>query len=191
MADAKEVIIDARAKIKSIAARMLVRKESLERELEAVRKAKPQSDAAAAFDAKIATLEEALGTADQDYRDALKQLDELADLAKDAERAQLRALIDSAAPSGDQASSASEIALQNVREHIAVLEARVGLEDAISAEKAPAPAPNAEERARRQLAELKARRRGSSGSSDSRGTPAESEQDTDDKPGHKGPKRTL
>jgi hypothetical protein len=121
MADAKEVINDARFKIKRIAAAMLVRKESLERELEAARGARPsEGSEPAALAARIADLEEALAVAEQDYRDALQQFDELARLGKDAERAELRALIDSAAPAPETPRTTSD---EKAREQLEALKA--------------------------------------------------------------------
>jgi hypothetical protein len=173
MSDAKDAIDEARIKIKRLAASMLARKDSLEKERSAAQDGSERA----------AQLDEAIATADQDYRDALSEMLELAKLAKETERAEQRALIDG----GSTDRSAADIALENVRDHIGQLEARAELEEELAG-KTPAraarearPTTSPEERAKEQLEALKAERKakGDAGEKDEGGS------------SNKGPKRTM
>ena len=183
MSDPKDTIAEARAKVKQIAARMMVRKEALEKELAQLEadKAKVQREAELALsqdredlaerilesgielDGRISGKREELALAEQDYKSALADLDDLKRVAAESERAGLRAVVDGAVSADPFAMSAEDRALENVRGHIAELEARVSLDrslNAESAERSKLDREIAELKARQQLAELKAKRAG-------------------------------
>jgi hypothetical protein len=156
MTDAKDAIDEARIRIKKAAASMLVRKEKLEEEL--VR-------AKAADSPLVPELEEQVDVAEADYQGALTELRELADLAKDFEQEQLRGVVRNASSSDPFSPSAVDRALENVRNHIGELEARVSLDRELQG---VAQEPRVQERVdkdaalREQLAALKAKKRSDS-----------------------------
>lgn len=121
MSDARDAVDTARIKIKKAAAAMLVRKENLEAELERAR---------ASSSERVADIEEELAVAEADYAGALKELKELGDLAKNVEREELRSVVRGASASGRDPfeRDAVDVALDNVRQSIGELEARVSLD---------------------------------------------------------------
>jgi hypothetical protein len=209
----KDAIAEARARIKKIAASMLVRKESLESEQRRLdddrarveRELEACGDDAARKSAieqmrgelreRLAAKNDELAVAEKDYRDALAQIEELGRLARTAERAELRAVVDSArAPDLDER-SAEDIALANVREHIENLEARADLERELSGDSSSRTArvrdraaerARSEADARSELEALKAKRRDRTA-----GDPESGSDDEAPKGGNVGPKRTL
>jgi hypothetical protein len=213
MSDTKDVIQDARIRIKKIAASMLARKEGLEKERARLDKERTriaqQIEAFSAsedtalkaqldeglsdLDQRIAMKDEEIATAEKDQQDAMNELSELARLAKDADRAELRAIVDSAQPAALDDRSAEDIALENVRTHIENLEARADLDAELSKRTAKSErAVNkaiAEADAKRELEALKAKRK----SAPTEKAPAEPKTaEGDDSPsGIVGPKRTL
>lgn len=216
MSDPKDTIAEARSKVKQIAARMLVRKEALEQELKLLEadKAKVQREAELALsqdredlaerilgsgielDGRITAKREELALAEQDYRNALGDLDDLKRVAAESERAGLRAVVDGAVAADPFATSAEDRALENVRSHIADLEARVSLDRDLSArdsERSKLDREIAELKARQQLAELKAKRAGlAAPAAPSSSTTAPDEAPSqDDGPPPGTPKRTL
>src|SRR5262245_62132763 len=121
MSDARDAVDAARIKIKKAAAAMLVRKENLEAELERAR---------ASASPRVVEIEEELAVAEADYAGALKELKELGELAKDVEREEQRAVVRGASGAARDPfeRDATDVALENVRQHIGELEARVSLD---------------------------------------------------------------
>lgn len=154
MTDAKDAIDEARIRIKKAAASMLVRKEKLEEEL---------ARAKAADSPLVPELEEQLDVAEADYQGALKEFRDLAELAKDYEGDALRAQVRSASSPDPFMPSAVDRALENVRNHIGELEARVSLNadlERAGKEQRVQERVDREAAAREQLAALKAKKRG-------------------------------
>jgi len=170
MSDAKDALVEARAKLRQLAARALARKEALEEELarfEAKKKTlaadlrtidsagrddlrAEASTIGGEIDARIDALATGIAAAEQQRREALDELSETERSGRDLERLELRAAIDAG---GDpHAPSPVERALENVRSHIADLEARAELERDLAG-------PETRDRARidRELSELEAR----------------------------------
>lgn len=176
MTDANDAITEARVRLKKLAASSLARKEALTAELRRLRIQReevasgdltPDDDDAdqerlavlAELDRMIAERETSLASAEQDLRAALSELDDLGKVKQRAERDLVRAIADSALRPDPIATSTVDRALENVRGHIADLDARARLD-------APASPPRSakeereerELRARRELAELKAKK---------------------------------
>lgn len=168
MSDTKDVLNDARVRLKKLAASMLAQKESLEAQR---KRLVEQGSDAAEIELRTAQLDEQIAVLEGNFADTMKEMAELGQLEKDFERKAGRALIDQLS-GGTAMPSAVETTLQNVREHIENLEALAELSEPPRRASAPAPAidrASADDRAREELEDLKTRR----------------------KKGEGGPKRTL
>jgi hypothetical protein len=191
MSDTTDAVREARAKLKQLAARMLVRKESIEKELAELERARGEIEAELApelaerLEAKRAELEEA----ERDYRATIVELADLGKLEDEAERASLRGEIDRATSSDPVVRSPVEAALDNVRAHASELEARAGMSfgGSISRE---LDQQIDEAKARAELAELKKKRRAEKESGEE-GSEEESAGDTTSDAAGAKPKRSL
>src|SRR2546421_9311286 len=103
MGEASDRVRQARAKIRSIAARMLARKEALEAELAALTSEQVEAEASGAsgtaleeLGVRVHATREALAIAENDYHGALRELEDLERLEKTSARDELRATVDSA-----------------------------------------------------------------------------------------------
>jgi len=119
-----------------LAAGKLMRKEELEAELLKLRRDRLSLDGIAAsdeaealqrdLDARIKTVAEELAGVDDEYREALAEMAALQKLSRDAEVAGARATVAAATAEADPIlRSAEEIALDNVRAHVADLEGQL------------------------------------------------------------------
>ena len=120
---------------RQVAASKLVRKEELEAELLKLRRDRLSiegidGDEAASLkgdlDTRIKTVADELAAVDTDYRDALAEMGALQKLARDADVNAAKATVAAATAEPDPIlRSAEELALDNVRSHVADLEAQV------------------------------------------------------------------
>jgi hypothetical protein len=162
MSNPKDAIQEALARNKQLAARLLVHAQDLEAKVKETqsRLALAQEgapDLAASLHATLDTQRTEMEGAQGEYQAVLQELDALKKLLKDAERGVLVADLGVTLPGDALSASAVDQALARVREHAAHLEAQVEVNRAL----APTPAiptESPEEKARRQLEELKAAR---------------------------------
>jgi hypothetical protein len=188
MSDATDAVAEAITQNRRLAAKHLVRKQDLEAELAKLRGQHVDDPALAAeVDARIAAATTELQAATYDYQAALAELAALDRLGYQARKLEVDTIAASLRP--DPLSRAPEdIALANVREHAADLDAQVRLADELGERPAPAPKPappsreEADANARREFEALRARRTGSS-------APSDPEADPPDPPAR--PKKTL
>ncbi len=179
MADPREILRDARARMKPLVARMMARRDQAQAELEArnteraqllteadTLRAAGRADLAEAMTAAIGELDlriaqetEEHARAEADLREALADMDQLEQDEGDAERATLRGVVDAATrPPGDLLSlDPADIALRNVRDHAGNLEARVALDRELAGSSAPAAGAATPRRDTAAEAEAKAR----------------------------------
>jgi phage shock protein A len=180
---------DAIKKVRQLAASALARKEKLEEELSAVEAEKKQREAqrelalssgddelalkltqlVGDLHARLELKRDEIAAADDAYREILVDLRAVQDAAKEQERLVQRAPIDAALEPDPFGTSAEDAALENVRQHIETLSARAELEDELNASRksdrelakrlADLEKQEAEEKAKAQLAELKAKRK--------------------------------
>ncbi|MCC7383453.1 MAG: hypothetical protein IT384_16565 [Deltaproteobacteria bacterium] len=180
----REIIQDARVRLKQIAGRMLARKEAAEASLEQAQKSRAEAeqeralvassgraDLAAQYasviaelDARIETLRGEAALADQNLKETLAEMKNLEGTERDLERAAVHtATAAAAARSGDPFSlRAEDVALRNVREHLEHLEARLALDRELARpeqETKELDQATRELRAKEELAALKARRK--------------------------------
>jgi hypothetical protein len=153
MADAIEAVMEALARNRQLAAKLLVRAQDLEAELARLAPDDPRREAA--------TIE--LGAAKHDYQAALAELNELERLRGQAQTLEARSIVASVDRDPFER-SAEQIALDNVREHAANLDAEVRLGEELGgapAQAAPPPPPpspeQADDAARREFEALRAK----------------------------------
>lgn len=191
----REIIQDARARLKQIAGRMLARKEAAEASLEKAQKSRAEAeqeralvassgraDLAAEYasviselDARIETLRGEAALADQNLKETLAEMKNLEGAERDLERAAVHTAT-AAARTGDPFSlRAEDVALRNVREHLEHLEARLALDRELARpeqETKELDQATRELRAKEELAALKARRKtGGAGEESGGGVP--------------------
>jgi hypothetical protein len=162
MSDATEAVAEAITMNKRLAARHLVHVEELDAEIAALKREREAADAdrAAQIDERLAAATTELAAAKLDYKAALAELAELDRLRGKAQAADARSIV--ADIQGDPVvRSAEQIALDNVREHAADLDAHLKLAEELG-EKPPAPAPKpsaeeADEAARREFEALRSK----------------------------------
>ena len=153
MSDVKDTIDEARVALRRAAARMLARRDALDAELGGLADDPAHAERAEGLRAERRT-------AQSDLDATLAELKDLDRVERDAVRAQHRALIDGALARDPVASDPVDAALENVRGHLAALEAEVRVGAELAAEgPRPDPAAVAEARARAQLEALKAERK--------------------------------
>ena len=158
MSDARDAVALAVERTQRLAASRLVRKEEISAELEKRRRdragldALPESDEVTSLkkelDARIAALTTELAAVDADLTAARAELGKLKKLGADASLAEARAAVASATAERDPLiRTPEEIALDNVREHIADLDAQARinkeLAEAVTEPAAPPPKPDA------------------------------------------------
>jgi hypothetical protein len=168
MTTPKDTIQEALARNKTLAARLLVHAQDLAAQVAASETSLAQAQAGGAADLVAALqkrLDEQRGPledAQREYTAVVQELDALKRLLKDADRASVVADLGVTLPGDGLSASAVDQALARVREHAAALDAQVSLNRELSAARAPAtpvaPQETPEEKARRQLDELKAAR---------------------------------
>lgn len=151
MSDARDAVREAMTRNKQLAARHLVRRQELEAEVGKLRRERDEvagvadPDLLAQLDARIADRTTQLQAATYDYQQAIAELGELDRLGTKALGADARAIV--ASIHGDpMIRSAEQIALDNVREHAADLDAHDKLAAELG-ERPPvaAPAPSRED----------------------------------------------
>jgi hypothetical protein len=217
MTRTKDAVDEARARMKQMAARLLAQKEALERErgqaeqeLDRVREIDTSgegaerglreaelSQIAGELVRRIAVKDEEIARVAQYYDETLAELKELGQVEQDAERAEVRAIVDSTMSSDTPTISPVDRALENVRTHIADLDAQARLGSEISpdepkpsANTSPNPREAADARARQQLEALKAKRKKREGGDGGEGEEGEDHGGTTPE-GDGRPKRTL
>lgn len=158
MTDPRDAVHEAQLRHRQLAAKLLAKSHELEAALADDEKllaaASPDPSLAEALRARIASRRDELDGVLAGYRAALGEVDALAKALKDGERDALRAQLHVASPGDPLSSSAVDQALARVRDHAGNLEATASL-----GARPPAPSTEtAEEKARRQLAEMKATR---------------------------------
>jgi hypothetical protein len=152
MSDPKDAAGEAFVRMRRVAAARLVRKEELEAELLKLRRDRLSLEGVTIdedaglrkeLDDRIAAVGAELAGVESEYQDALREMGELGKLARDAEVAGARATVAAAAEPDPLLRSAEELALDNVRAHVAELEAqvKVGKELRELEEDPPPPAP--------------------------------------------------
>jgi hypothetical protein len=144
MTGADDKVAEARAKVLKLAVTRRARKEELEAELArrkgeraevAAMDAREEVQAIARdLDARIQALTAELVTVDSELRAALREADDLRKLGGQAEVAQARELARSVTDPDPILRSPEDTALDNVRAHIADLEAQVRLDAEVSSE---------------------------------------------------------
>jgi hypothetical protein len=149
MSDARDKVAEARARTMQLAASRLARKQELAAELARRKGEKAElatlgesSDVVALardVDARIQALSAELAFVDADLQGALREMDDLKKLGGEAQIAQARELVRSVTDPDPILRSPEEQALDNVRAHIADLDARLRLGAELSAEPAPEP----------------------------------------------------
>jgi hypothetical protein len=131
MSDVTDAVDEAKLRNRQLAARHLVHVQDLEAEI-----AKLAPD-----DPRLETMTTELAAAKYDYQQALTELKELDRLAAQAQTLEARSIMSSI--DGDPVlRSAEQVALDNVRDHVANLDAQVKLSEELG-ERAPAAAPAA------------------------------------------------
>jgi hypothetical protein len=160
--DAMDAVARAVAQTRRLAASRLVRKEERETELarrRADRTTVGDSELAGEIDARITELVGELATVDEELKRALAELADLGKLGDQARLAGARALV--ASVEGDPViRSPEEMALDNVREHLAELRGRARLSEELGEKPAPPPSSreDADAAALREFQELRAKR---------------------------------
>ncbi|MBI5495945.1 MAG: hypothetical protein HY904_13050 [Deltaproteobacteria bacterium] len=160
----RESVRDARAKLREIAGRTLAHKEEAAAALAAAEKARAAategSPEAALLDEDVARKRTAAEEADRDHAAVLAQMDGLVSVGKEGERAAQMAAVRVAKPGDPLSDALVDQALARAREGIREAENRVALDRELNpSAAAAAPAETPEEKAKRQLAELKAARK--------------------------------
>lgn len=165
MSNPKDAIQEALARNKQLAARLLVHAQDLEAKVKETESRlalaeEGAPDLAASLHATLDAQRTEMEGAQGEYQAVLQELDALKKLLKDAERGVLVADLGVTQPGDALSASAVDQALARVREHAAHLEAQVEVNRALAGTPpTPAtPAESPEEKARRQLEELKAAR---------------------------------
>ncbi len=208
---------DAVKKVRQLAASALARKEQLEGEVAALEadKRRREADRELALSSdddalalqltrmvedlvqRLALKRSEVEAQEDAYREIVGDLRSVQDAAREHERLVQRVPVDSAALPDPFATSAEDVALENVRRHIDELSARAELEDELGASQkadrelsrqlAELERQEAEAKARAQLAELKAKRK-----TDAPAVPADPGPETpEEPPPAKKPKKTM
>ena len=184
MADPKDITSEARAKMKRLAASMMVEQERLEAlvkkdraelekldlELETVRSAGSSELSAglaelrAELAARLQANTEALALPQANFEATTKDMDDLGRFGDRMQREQLRAQTQVQLPGDPTSSDATDAALSKVRDHIEKLSGEAALgADLAAAKRPPSTAETEEARARAQLAAMKAARKKDNG----------------------------
>jgi len=163
MTSPKDSIQEALARNKTLAARLLVHAQDLAAQVAAteasVATAEHAPDLLAVLQQRLGEQRGQLEDAQREYSTVIQELDSLKKLMKDADHAAVVADLGVTAPGDGLSASAVDQALARVREHAAELDARVSLNRELGASKpVAAPLESPEDKARRQLDELKAAR---------------------------------
>ena len=152
--DPRQTLAEAKAALKKAAAAQMVRKERHEAKVAQLKARRAEladgearAEAAAepelladvrralvSLDEALALEEDLLATAEHDLQESLRELNEIPDLARKMERATLKREVLSTTTSDPFAVSAEDRALENARNAIAELEARVEIESELAAE---------------------------------------------------------